>query len=69
MSRAKVEFVHAEMYVTHSIIIICSLLAGVNSGTPKENIVQNHLNIALLNVLVFLNTNTHKCLYLPFKEI
>ena len=53
MSWTKVEFVHAEMYVTISIIIICSLLAGVNSEAPKENIVQNHLKIALLNVLVF----------------
>ena len=35
---AKIEFVRAEMYVTYSIIIvICSLLAGINCAANKSN--------------------------------
>ena len=45
MSRAKIEFVHAEMYVTYSIIIICLLLAGVNCVANKSKIFDKNPNL------------------------
>ena len=37
-----------------------------NSGAPNENIVQNHLNIALLNVFYYLN-GRYGHIFIPYK--
>ena len=34
------------------------------SGAPKENIVQNHLNIAFLNVFYYLN-GRYRLIFIP----
>ena len=36
----------------------------VNSGAPNENIVQNHLNIAMLNVFSYLN-GRYRHIFIP----
>ena len=36
------------------------------SGAPNENIVQNHLNIALLNVFYYLNSGFGH-IFIPYK--
>ena len=40
------------------------LKTGQFSGAPNENIVQNHLNIALLNVFWYLN-GRYKHIFIP----
>ena len=42
-------------------------LSGVQfAGAPNENIVQNHLNIALLNIFYYLN-GRYKHIFIPKK--
>ena len=36
------------------------------SGAPNENVVQNHLNIALLNVFLYLNGG-YRHIFIPWK--
>ena len=39
---------------------------GIYSGAPNEDIVQNHLNIALLNVFQYLN-GRYRHIFIPWK--
>ena len=39
----------------------------VGGGAPIENIVQNHLNIALLNVFEYLNARYRAAYFYPLK--
>ena len=41
---------HCQVYIEVTIRAHCAI-----TGAPNENIVQNHLNIALLNVFKYLN--------------
>ena len=41
-------------------------LVFLHSGAPNENIVQNHLNIALLNVVYYLN-GRYRYIFMPKK--
>ena len=38
--------------------------AGTETGAPNENIIQNHLNIALLNVFWYLN-GRYRHIFIP----
>ena len=43
----------------------CQIFLGLYSGAPNENIVQNHLNMAMLNVFFWYLNGRYRNIFIP----
>ena len=50
--------------IENRVLLFARIKAKEYSGAPNENIVQNHLNIALLNVFQYLN-GRYRHIFIP----